>query len=75
MARTTILDACVTILQEANEPLAADEIYRRIVDRELFEFKANDPMSILRSSIRKHLRKDQAHRIRADESGRYTAAP
>jgi hypothetical protein len=71
MARTTIIDACVTTLQEASKPLAPGEIYRRIIDKELFEFKAKDPLSILRSSIRKHLRGAPPHRLSVVEGGKY----
>jgi len=74
MARTTILDACVSVLEQAGQPLAADEIYRRIVAGGLFEFKAKDPPSILRSSLRKHLRQAPPHRLQEVARGVYRQA-
>lgn len=73
MARTTILDACVKVLSGSEEPLSPGEIYRQIVDNKLFEFQAKAPCSILRSSIRKRLRKEGGQRIRDVGNGQYSA--
>lgn len=60
----TILDACVTVLREAGKPLPAEEIFQRVQDRSLYKFGAKDPLSIVRATIRKHLRTPGSHRLR-----------
>lgn len=75
--RTTILDATVTVLRSANGPQTAAEIHARITKQSLFEFKAKDPVGMVRSAIRKHLR---AHagtptaRVRAVDKDQYALA-
>lgn len=75
--RTTILDATVAVLRSANTAQTAAEIHAGITKQNLFEFKAKDPVGMVRSAIRKHLR---AHagtptaRVRAVEKDRYALA-
>ena len=54
--RTTILDAVVTVLSAEGKPRTCAEIHQLIVDRQLFTFRAKDPVGIIRSALRKHLR-------------------
>jgi len=69
----TILDACVEVLKEAKEPLSAEEIHQRICERQLFEFKAKDPVAVVRATIRKHLRKPESHRLKSVDENRFLA--
>ena len=69
----TILDACVTVLKEAQTPLSAEEIYSRIGEKELYSFGAKDPLSILRATIRKHLKSPGAQRLSESAPKRYSA--
>lgn len=52
--RTTILDAVKQVVDEV--PRTAADIHASIVARGLFEFKAQDPVAMVRAAIRKHLR-------------------
>ncbi|MBL8680160.1 MAG: hypothetical protein JNK05_13375 [Myxococcales bacterium] len=56
MSRRTIIDAVVEVLAASKEPLTAQQIYQRITDGKLYEFKAKDPVSVMRSAIRKALK-------------------
>lgn len=72
--RTTILEATVTVLRSANAPQTSAEIHNRIVKQNLFDFKAKDPVSMVRSAIRKHLRAHAGKptaRVRAVDKDRY----
>lgn len=72
--RTTILDATVAVLKAANAPRSAVEIHESITKQKLFEFKAKDPVGIVRSAIRKHLRTHAGTpgaRVRAVDKDRY----
>ncbi|HRI66094.1 MAG TPA: hypothetical protein PK156_17725 [Polyangium sp.] len=72
--RTTILDATVTVLRSANAPRSAAEIHESIAKQKLFEFKAKDPVGIVRSAIRKHLRTHAGTpnaRVRVVDKDRY----
>lgn len=69
----TILDACTEILGKARAPLTAEQIYEEIQRRGLYEFKAKDPCSIVRGTLRKHLRASQPQRVRQVDSGRFEA--
>lgn len=50
----TIAQAIIKVLEESNESLTSEEIYKRIVDRSLYEFGAKDPKAIVNGTIRKH---------------------
>ncbi len=67
----TILDACMEVLQKAKAPLTAEQIYDEIQRRGLYQFKAKDPRSVVRGTLRKHLRASQPHRVRQVDSGRF----
>ena len=75
MARTTILDAALQVLDGETTPRSAKEIHDRIVKRALFSFKAQDTVGVVRAAIRRHLsqkgaRKPEA-RLREVERDRY----
>ncbi len=75
--RTTILDATVAVLRTANAPRSAAEIHESIAKQKLFEFKAKDPVGMVRSAIRKHLRTHAgtaSARVRAVDKDRYALA-
>lgn len=42
------------VLGQADKPMSAREIYDRIRDQGLYEFKAKDPASIVRNQLRRH---------------------
>jgi hypothetical protein len=67
----TILEACTEVLRKAKHPLTAEEICREIRRLGLYEFKAKDPPSIVRGTLRRHLRTPQAHRIRQVDPRRF----
>ena len=67
----TILDACVQVLNEANRPMKSEEILAGINSAGLYEFKAKDPLSIVRGPLRKHLRATGPHRVKELERGVY----
>ena len=69
----TILDACADVLGKAEGPLTAEEIYDEIQRRGLYEFRAKDPLSIVRGTLRKHLRASQPHRVRQVDGRRFEA--
>lgn len=74
--RTTILDAVVAVLTAEKAPRSAAEIHKLIEEKKLFQFNAKDPVGIVRSAIRKHLRTHggtgQARaRVRAVDKDRY----
>ena len=50
----TIIEAALTVLKAANKPLSKEEIYAEICRGSLFEFKAQDPKSILNAQLRKN---------------------
>lgn len=69
----SILDACVDVLSKSQRAMTADEIYSQIQQRGLYKFKAKDPRSIVRGTLRKHLRASHPHRIRQVDPQRFEA--
>jgi hypothetical protein len=49
-----IADAATHVLREASTPLHVREIHSRIINQQLFEFKAADPVSVVASVLRKN---------------------
>ena len=49
----TIAEAAAAVLREANSPMHAREIHAQINSRQLFEFKAKDPISVISTVLRK----------------------
>ena len=50
----TIVEAIREVLQNHAEGLAVKEIYHAIIERDLFRFGAQDPVSVVRIQIRRH---------------------
>lgn len=48
----TIYEAAKQVMRDAGKPLAPNEIHTLIVERKLYDFKARDPLGVLRSVIR-----------------------
>lgn len=48
----TIHEAAKQVMRDAGKPLASNEIYALIVERKIYDFKARDPLQVLRSVIR-----------------------
>lgn len=48
----TIYEAAIQVMREAGRPLSPNEIHDLIVERKLYDFKARNSMSVLRSAIR-----------------------
>lgn len=67
----TILDACVRVLRETNQAMSAEELYKEIVQQDLYRFGAKDPESVLRSTIRKHIRHHSNPRVNEVSRGVY----
>lgn len=55
LSRTTIMDAVVQVLPRDGLPRSSTEIHRLIVEKSLFTFRAQDPVSMVRAALRKHL--------------------
>lgn len=49
--RKTICDAIVEVLSKVDRPLSAPEIYSRIVERKLYQFKAKQPINIVYAEL------------------------
>ena len=60
MARESIADVVVKVLQSGNSLMSAQEIYDSIVAKDLYEFKAKDPFAILRAQLNKHCVENQS---------------
>lgn len=54
MARESIADVVVTVLEANKAPMSAKEIYDSIIAKQLYDFKAKDPFAILRAQLNKH---------------------
>lgn len=49
-----IWEAAIVVLEEEKAPLHVHEIYERILSRNLYSFKAKNPLHVLRGEIRSH---------------------
>ena len=52
--KKTIHQVAFEILKEFGHPMTAAEIYQVMVDRSLYDFKAKNPGSVVRSQLRRH---------------------
>lgn len=66
----TIIQAVAQVLEGSSKPLSAKEIHDEIVAKGLFTFGAKDPVSMVRSTIQKHLRKDSERASGITQLGR-----
>ena len=51
---STIVEAIRTVLASAPQPKTAVEIYQRIVEANLYDFKARDPIGVVTAQLRRH---------------------
>ena len=54
MKKNTIIGAALEVLRSANGTMSMQEIYREIVEKSLYTFHAQNPLSVLRVELRKH---------------------
>jgi len=52
--KMTITDAVTYVLKQGKEPLSHKVIFDRIIEKNLYAFGAKDPISVVRSKLRKH---------------------
>ncbi len=50
----TIVEAIKKVLDNNNEGLTSHEIYKEIIDNNLYTFPAKEPVSVINSTIRRH---------------------
>jgi restriction system protein len=50
----TIVDAIQSVLKRKGESLTVEEVYSRIVQANLYQFRAIDPKSVVRAQLRRH---------------------
>lgn len=50
----TIVRAALEVLKSATETMSIQEIYQAIIDKSLYAFHAQDPLSVVRVELRKH---------------------
>lgn len=60
--KLTILKAAETVLKDSGKPMSAAEIHAAIVKKNLFTFGAKDPVAMVRTALRKELRKEEGGR-------------
>jgi len=54
MNKKTISTAAVEALKHAGKSLTPTQIFDLILEKKLYEFKAKEPLNILKSELRKH---------------------
>jgi hypothetical protein len=54
MKKHTICSAAIESLNKASRPLSINELFESINSNNLYQFKAKNPISILKSTMRKH---------------------
>ena len=50
----TITQAIARVMQQSGKALSIGEVYNAIVSQNLYHFKADDPLHIVRNEIRRH---------------------
>ncbi|MBE9225605.1 restriction endonuclease [Phormidium sp. LEGE 05292] len=50
----TIIEAIKIVLQESKEPLNYKQIYKKIIEKNLYDVKAQNPEGVVNSQIRRH---------------------
>lgn len=50
----TIVDAALKVLKSAERTMSIEEIYQEIINRSLYVFHAQDPLSVVRVELRRH---------------------
>ncbi len=54
MARRTVHSVIADVLRESGKPLTVQQIYDKIVEQSLYEFRAKDPYNIVRNQLKRH---------------------
>lgn len=54
MARDTIADIVVKVLESSGGTMTAKEIYDSIISQQLYEFKAKDRFAVVHAQLNKH---------------------
>jgi restriction system protein len=54
MKKNTIKDAVIQVLKEAGKPLTAKAIYNKIIEKDYYRFRAENPPNIVLTLIRRH---------------------
>jgi repressor of nif and glnA expression len=52
--KKTVNEAILEVLKDSKGGLNAKEIYQRIKDRKLYDFKSENPENIVRNQLRRH---------------------
>lgn len=50
----TIIEAILEVMREAGAPMGPQDAYRRILEKNLYRFKAQNPQSVVTGQIRRH---------------------
>lgn len=50
----SVADAAITVLREAGHPMSVAEIYAAILAKNLYTFKAKQPVLVLHQQLRRH---------------------
>jgi len=78
MEKVTIKGAMTKVLLLSNKPLSPKEIYDKIIEQKLFQFKTENPVGIINSELRKScvgidLKKSRSIKeFELSEDGRYS---
>ncbi|MBP7997816.1 MAG: restriction endonuclease [Chloroflexi bacterium] len=54
MKKRTIIEAIKEVMLAENRPMSVTEVYEVIIQSKLYEFKADQPMQIVRAQLRRH---------------------
>lgn len=52
--KKTVNEAIIEVLKQASAPLDSKEIYKRIEEKKLYNFKSENPENIVRNQLRRH---------------------
>lgn len=68
----TVLEACVEVLKTTSSPMSSQEILAKILARQLYVFKARDPLKVIGGAIRDNLKKGRPPLVKEVTRGRFT---
>jgi len=69
----TIVEACRNALRETGKAMTTVELLDHLTRNRLYAFKAKDPLSVLRSTLRKYIRIHPSPAIVESTKGVYKA--
>jgi restriction system protein len=52
--KKTVNDAIIEVLKQSKTPLDSKEIFARIKEKGLYDFKSSNPENIVRNQLRRH---------------------